>query len=324
MITGIHHVTCIAGPAQENLDFYAGTLGMRLVKKSVNQDDVGTYHLFYADAEGRPGTDLTFFPWANMPAGQKGVGLNVEVPLAVPVGSLAYWAERLEAAGVELSPLETRFGERALPFSDPHGLELALVETADERPFTPWDASPAPAECQVRGLHAARLWERDLAGTAGFLAEVMGFDLIGEEDGWYRYGVEAGGSRQVVDVRALPDVRRGQWGVGSTHHVAWRVPDDASQLALQAALERAGRRPTPVIDRFWFRSVYFREPGGVLFEIATDGPGFAIDEKPAELGERLILPPWLEAQRAAIEAGLPELRRPSAAEAEARIRGLGD
>ncbi|MEO6458419.1 MAG: ring-cleaving dioxygenase [Chloroflexia bacterium] len=311
MIQGIHHITAIAGDAQENLAFYSGMLGMRLVKKSVNQDDPGTYHLFYADAEGHPGTDLTFFPWANMPRGRKGAGLSVEVPLAVPAGSLDYWAERLERYGVKFAPIEVRFGERSLPLTDPHGLELSLVETADPRLFTPWEGSPVPTEQQVLGLHAARLWERSLATTASFLIDVLGFERLVEDGGWVRFVVQGGGSGNIVDIQEVPDAQQGRWGVGSVHHIAWRLPDEQQQITLREQIVMAGAHPTGVIDRFWFKSVYFREPGGVLFELATDGPGFALDENPEHLGEQLILPPWLEPDRSKIEAALPVLNSPA-------------
>ena len=308
-VTGLHHVTVIAGDPQQNLDFYTGTLGMRLVKMSVNQDAPDTYHLFYADAEGNAGTDLTFFPWPKLAPGRRGVGLTNEVGLAVPTGSLDYWAERLRGAGVTVGEPVRRYGERALAFDDPHGLGLALVETSDEREFTPWAEGPVPAERQVRGLHGVRMAERDVEATARFLIEGLGMERVGEEDGWHRFATGAPGSGRVVELQALPDAPPGTWGVGSVHHVAWRVPDDAAELAVRARARRAGAHPTPVIDRFWFKSVYFKEPGGALFELATDGPGFAVDESPESLGERLILPPWLEPQRASIERGLAPLRR---------------
>ena len=307
LIKGIHHITAISGNAQENLDFYSGVLGMRLVKKSVNQDDPGTYHFFYADAEGHPGSDLTFFPWADMPRGRKGSGLSVEVQLAVPSGSLGYWADRLAGFGVETGAPETRFGEPALPFLDPHGMELALVETSDPRQFTAWDGSPVPVESQIRGLHAARLWERDIERSGGFLTRVLGFERLGEENGWVRFGVQGGGSGNFVEIKEVPEERMGQWGVGTVHHIAWRLPDLENELVMREQVIRGGGHPTEVIDRFWFKSVYFREPGGVLFEFATEGPGFAVDENPEHLGEQLILPPWLEPHRAAIEAALPPL-----------------
>jgi glyoxalase family protein len=312
-ITGLHHVTAISGPAQQNLDFYAGILGMRLVKKSVNQDDPGTDHLFYADDTGHPGTALTFFPWAHMAPPRIGHGLSVEVSLGVPEGSLGYWGERLSRYGVSHDGLESRFGERALPLVDPHGMRVALVETPDApgREFSPSAGSPVPAEHQVRGLHTARLWESDAETTASFLTGVLGFTPLHEEDGWRRFALAGGGSGRVLDLRAKPDERRGAWGVGAIHHLAWRVDDDEHQMEVRDRVAEARRNPTPVIDRFWFRSVYFKEPGGVLFELATDGPGFAVDESPETLGEALVLPPWLEPHRGEIEAVLPPLSAPA-------------
>lgn len=307
---GIHHVTAIAGNAQENVDFYVGVLGMRMVKRSVNQDDPGTYHLFFADGEGHPGSDLTFFPWSHMAPSRKGVGLTVEVSLAVPAGGLEYWRRRLDEAGVAVGEERSGFGERTLPFADPHGLELALVETADERQFSPWEASAVPTEWQIRGIHSVRLWERNLADTAGFLTETLGFTRVGAEDDWTRFAAGAGRSGEFVDIRELPDARRGAWGTGSVHHVAWRVDDRAAGLEVRDRVAAAGRRPTEVIDRFWFESVYFMEPGGVLFELATDGPGFSVDEDPATLGESLVLPPWLEPMRERIEERLPPITLP--------------
>jgi glyoxalase family protein len=307
-INGLHHITAISGPAQENLDFYSGVLGMRLVKKSVNQDDPGTYHLFYADAEGHPGTDLTFFPWAQMAPPRMGHGLAVEVSLEVPAASLEYWGPRLEKYGATTSAIERRFGDRVLPLVDPHGMRLALVEpgSATARRFSPWDDSTVPPERQVRGLYGAQLWERSLAGTTDFLRTVLGFRLLAEENGWSRYGFE--NAAGIVDVREAAGERRGAWGVGSVHHLAWRVDDEAHQLAMREQVEAGGGQATPVIDRFWFKSVYFKEPGGVLFELATDGPGFAVDEDRAHLGESLVLPPWLEPARSRIEAVLPPLK----------------
>ena len=310
-ITGIHHVTAIAGDAQENLDFYTGVMGMRLVKKSVNQDSPGTYHLFYADDEGHPGTDLTFFPWREMAPARRGHGLIVETALAVPERSLGWWSERMEKSGVATGAPETRRGARTLTFRDPHGLPVALVETSDAREFAPWSKSPVPETKQIRGLHAVRLHERELAPSAELLTGVLGFDALGAEGGWHRFGVREGTSGAFLEIAERPADPRGHWGTGGVHHVAWRVPDDATQLAVRERIVGARRRPTEVIDRFWFRSVYFLEPGGVLFELATDGPGFAVDEEPAALGEALVLPPWLEPHRREIEETLPPLRAPA-------------
>jgi glyoxalase family protein len=316
-VNGLHHITAISGPAQENVDFYAGILGMHLVKRSVNQDDPGTYHLFYADAEGSPGTDLTFFPWAHMAEPRIGHGLAVETSLEIPAGGLEYWGARLETYGVRIGQVETRFGDRSLPVVDTHGFRLSLVESATQpaRPFTPWDGSSVPPERQIRGLYGARLWERDAAATTRFLIEALGFEHLGSEGEWARYGFTAAAGH--VDIRETPNERRGGWGVGTVHHLAWRVEDDAHQLAVRSTVERAGGHATGVIDRFWFKSVYFKEPGGVLFEIATDGPGFATDEDPAHLGEALVLPPWLEPQRGRIERILPSLTLPVGAAASA-------
>jgi glyoxalase family protein len=231
------------------------------------------------------------------------------VSLAVPPASLAFWSVRLERYGVKFSAPETRFGQRVLPLSDPHGLRIALTESADSlgRPFTPWARGPIPVEHQIRGLESARLVEHDLAETVLFLSNGLGFRKLGDEHGWQRYGVGEGKSGQYIDLCARPEARRGAWGTGSVHHLAWRVDNESHQLeARRTALEN-GAHPTPVIDRFWFKSVYFREPGGVLFELATDGPGFGVDEDVATLGESLVLPPWLEPNRGAIEARLPKL-----------------
>jgi glyoxalase family protein len=306
-VHGIHHVTAIAGEAQENLDFYTGVLGARLVKRSVNQDATDTYHLFYADRDGNPGTDLTFFPWPGMGPGSQGAGHAVEVGLAVPTGSLGRWAQRLADAGVEVSDPTPRFGEETFVARDPHGLPLAFTEAALPLDAAPWERSPVPAEEQLRGFHAVRVLERRMEPTAGFLANALGFEETGEEDGWRRFMVEGGGSSRIVEVREDPESRRGAWGAGAVHHVAFRVGDDEELLAVRERALRAGANPTPVIDRFWFHSVYFREPGGVLFELATEGPGFAVDEDAERLGEHLVLPPWLEPKRAEIEAGLPPL-----------------
>jgi len=305
-VKGLHHITAIAGPAQQNLDFYTGILGMRLVKKSVNQDDPGTYHLFYADAEGHPGTDLTFFPWNHLAPGRKGTGLSVEVQLAVPAGSLSFWEERLQKYRIKLGNPEVRFGEKALLFRDPDGLEVALVETGP-RPFAPWQGSDVPETQQIRGLHGARLWERSLEPTAHFLTQVLGFEQTGHEQGWTRFSVAGGGSGKFVEIKELPNLPRGQWGTGSIHHLAWSVDDTAHEMAVRSQILGAGVSATKQIDRFWFKSVYFNEPGGAVFELATDGPGFAVDEDPAHLGEKLVLPPWLEPGRAQIEAALPKI-----------------
>ncbi|WP_022834425.1 ring-cleaving dioxygenase [Salisaeta longa] len=307
---GLHHATAFAGDPQENIDFYVGVLGLRLVKRSVNQDAPDTYHLFYADGDGTPGTDLTFFPMPGVPGREPGVGQIVELGLGVPTGSLDYWEERLRAHDVTVRERETRFGEATLPFVDPHGLWLALVATDDARDGAPWTDSPVPATHQIKGMHAARLWERTLGPTETLLTDVMGFEKLGEENGWHRYSSRGGHSGSIVDIELHPNKQRSRGGPGSMHHIAWRMRDDAHELATRAAVQDAGLRPTEQIDRFWFRSVYFREPGGALFELATDDPGFTRDEAADALGEALILPPWLEEKRDQIEAALPPLTIP--------------
>jgi len=312
-VHGLHHVTAIAGDPQENVDFYTRVLGMRLVKKSVNQDAPDTYHLFYADGVGSPGTDLTFFPWPDLPKARPRVGQIVEVPLAVPASSLGYWQERLAEHDVTTGEMETRFGERTLPVEDPHGLRLALVETDDDRTFVPWAHSPVPAEHQVRGMHAVRMWEHELEPTEALLTEVLGFETVGEDNGWHRYGVAGGGSGTLAEVKVVdrkPRTSNRVGGTGAVHHAAWRMRNSDEELKLRDFVAKVGLQPSPQIDRHWFTSVYFREPGGVLFELATDGPGFAVDEDPEDLGTSLVLPPSMEHQRDEIEANLPPLDTP--------------
>ena len=258
IITGLHHVTINSGDPQENLDFYVGVLGMRLVKKSVNQDAPETYHLFYADGAGTPGTELTFFPWRGMPKGRSGTGETSEVMLAVPMGSLEYWKSRLAAHDVAHAERVQRFRESVLTFEDPHGVALALVETGDARDFTPWTDSAVPSEFQIRGLHAVRIVEASLEPTEGFLTRGLGFEFISEEDGWRRYEVNGGGSGRVVEVRVLSGSSRAVSGVGSVHHVAFRVADEEAQLRAREQVRAADGRTTEVIDRFWFKSIYFR------------------------------------------------------------------
>ncbi len=307
-VFGIHHVTAIAGDARENLNFYTKVLGLRLVKRSVNQDSPGTYHLFYADAVGTPGTDITFFPWPELSPAREGSGQVSEVPFAIPPESLEYWRTRLADHDIQVRSDEEHFGERAISFKDPHGMALALVASATKRPYVAWDASPVPVEYQICGIHSVRAVVHDLEATKLLMTKILGFSHLGEDGAWHRFAAAEGDvSGQYFDVRVDPDAPRGETGTGGVHHVAWRVPDDAAEADLRDVLQDVGLNPSPQIDRFWFRSVYFREPGGILFELATDGPGFDRDERIDALGEELILPPWLEPDRAAIESVLPDL-----------------
>ena len=309
-VTGIHHITAIAGDPQENLAFYQGVLGMRLVKRSINQDAPDTYHLFFADNAGNPGTDLTFFPWPHLGPGRQGAGNWGEVALTIPPGSSAYWQQRFDRFAVDYDARQQRFGETVLPFRDPHGMQLALIETDlyDGFHYAAWSAGPVPAEYQIRGLGGVRLMVRSQEATAGFFSTALGFVAGESENGWQRYSVGQGVSGQRFDLMVTSDAPRGEWGVGSVHHVAWRVPDQEQGRAFRERIVQSGGRPTDSIDRFWFTSIYTREPGGALCELATDGPGFSVDEELEKLGSSLVLPSWYEPQRTQIEAGLPALQ----------------
>jgi glyoxalase family protein len=308
MTHGIHHVTAIAGPARRNLGFYTGTLGLRLVKKTVNFDDPSTYHFYYGDETGRPGTILTFFPWEHAAPGRLGPGETQETMFRVPKGSIGYWAHRLIEKGVAHEGIGNRFGETALAFEDPDGMRLALVAVPGAEREPGWSAGDVPAEHAIRGFHGLTLLVRDAAPTAAILTDVLGFAEAGREDSLVRFaagGTEIGG---IVDLRVAGDFPRGRLGRGSVHHVAFRAADDEAEFAMMRRLaDNHGIRTTEQKDRNYFRSLYFREPGGVLFEIATDIPGFAIDEPVASLGQSLKLPPQYEARREDIEALLPAI-----------------
>lgn len=309
-IPGIHHVTAIAGAAQRNLDFYVGCLGLRLVKRTVNFDDPGTYHFYYGDEVGRPGTILTFFPWQGMPQGRAGPGMASATAFAVPPGSLGFWTDRFAAEAMNFEPPRERFGQQVLAFADPDGLPLELVEDPGAEARRGWEAGPVPTEHALRGFHGVTLCVEGYERTARLLTEVFGWEHRGEEGERIRFiapGAEAG---RVVDLRFQPNRRPGRMGAGTGHHVAFRARDDAEQREWREALVSLGFDVTPVVDRDYFHSIYFREPGGVLFEIATDPPGFTVDESVEELGTHLRLPPWLEARRGDVESVLPPLRLP--------------
>jgi glyoxalase family protein len=307
---GIHHVTAISGEPQRNVDFYVGLLGLRLVKKTVNFDDPGTYHLYYGDGAGSPGSIMTFFPWAGAPNGRVGAGQLTVTSFSFPASSLGYWTERLVEGGVRFEKPEDRFGETVLRFPDPDGLRLELVAAADDA-REGWAEGPVPPEHSVRGFHHVTLLSSDPAGTAGLMTDSLGFRQIGEAEGRTRFEAGEGGPGNTVDVANGPGFPRGTMGVGTVHHVAFRVPDEETQLELRERVAELGYNVTPVLDRNYFRSIYFREPGGVLFEVATDPPGFAADEDPEHLGESLKLPPWLEPRREELEGMLPSLRLPA-------------
>ena len=322
-IPGIHHVTAIAGDPQRNVDFYVGTLGLRMVKRTVNFDDPGTYHLYYGDESGRPGSLLTFFPWPGAPRGRLGSGQATATSYSIPAESVGFWLERLKQRGVAARRPESRVGDQVISFSDPDGLPLELVASQEPDPRTPWREGPVPAEHAIRGFHGVTLLEERPEATARLLIETLGFRAAGEDEGRRRFVTGRGGPGSVVDLVADPGAPRGIVAVGTVHHVAWRARSDAEQEGWRNEVAALGYNVTPVIDRKYFRSVYFREPGGVLFEIATDAPGFAVDESPERLGQSLVLPPWLEPRRPELEAALPPIRLP-AAPVNATARGEGD
>ncbi|MCM8748774.1 ring-cleaving dioxygenase [Thermomicrobiaceae bacterium CFH 74404] len=309
---GIHHVTAVTGRAAENVRFYTRVLGMRLVKKTVNQDDVSAYHLFYGDETGSPGTEVTFFDWPDAGPHRPGAGEVATIALGVPGRpALQYWTDRLDRAGIDHQGIEEYGGRGMIRFTDPEGQRLALIDASDWPGGSPWRESPVPAEFAIRGIAFVALVVRDLGPTEAVLRDVLGFRWAAELalDGHRRVVFETGpgGPGAEVHVEVRPELPRARTGIGGVHHVAFRTPTDEQHRQWHERVAAAGLTVTPVIDRYYFRSLYFREPGGVLFEIATDGPGFAVDEDPAHLGERLALPPFLEPYRAQIEAGLRPL-----------------
>jgi len=319
---GIHHVTCIAGDPQENLDFWIETLGLRLVKRSINQDDPGTYHFFFADAEGTPGTSMTFFPWTDLSQGKVGSGQVSRTAFRVPEGSLDYWEDRFDEHGVDYDERVERFGETVLPFRDPDGLpiEVIEVEIPDDEPTVPWTEF-VPEESAIRGFHSVTLWVADPDPTEDLL-RTMGLEESGTEQaqgdtpGDERTRFAANGPvGKYVDV--VPTIESGRQGAGTVHHVAFQTPTDEEQEAMRSAVQSAGLRPTQQIDRHWFRSVYFREFAGILFELATNGPGYDSDEPLDDLGGRLVLPGNFEDRREEIESGLPDVTIPRAETADA-------
>lgn len=308
--SGIHHVTAVGSDPAQNLQFFTETLGLRLVKRSVNQDDVSVYHLFYGDRSGTPGTSMTFFPYPDAQSGQVGTGQASSVAFHVPEGSIDFWLDRLGRRGVDHDDPHERFDTTVLPFRDPDGLPLELVADGETPTSDPWTES-VPEEHAIRGFYGVTL-SLASAGSTLEVLEDMGYEQREREGDRRRLvaGEDLGG---VIDVREDPNAPRGRPGAGTVHHVAFRSTDE-DQADWQELLRGHGLRPTEVIDRKWFRSVYVREHGGVLFEFATKSPGYTVDEELDELGERLVLPEWLEDRREEIEAGLPDLRADTTAE----------
>jgi glyoxalase family protein len=306
-LNGLHHVTAIASDAQRNRNFYSDILGLRLVKVTVNFDDPSAYHLYYGDGIGSPGTILTFFIWQGASAGRAGTGQPITVAFSIPQASLGYWIHRLQDKGVQAIGPEERFGEKFLLLRDPDGMTVELVTQTDDRPFDAWKEGPVPSENAIRGLHGVTLLESGFEDTADFLGKELNMTQTAEYHGIFRYTM--GKSSSYIDLKVAPGMMSGALGTGTIHHVAFSTKDDTEQREWLHTLSHHGHNVSTVMDRVYFHSIYFREPGGALFEIATDQPGFTIDETRAELGSSLQLPPWYEDERKSIEAALPPYPR---------------
>jgi glyoxalase family protein len=338
-VLGIHHITAIARNPQRNIDFYSGLLGLRLVKLTVNFDDPTTYHLYYGDSLGHPGTILTFFPWSEAPSGHRGTGQVTAISFLIPSGSMTYWIDRLKSNGISFVGPSDRFGDEFVSFPDPDGLMLELISPSESKgkgqsqlnaDGSIWKESPISQEHAIRGFHSATLSQEGYERSASLLSDTMGFKLVATDNKEDRFrfeiveknnGDQESSSRitefsssstsmgSFVDIVCQPEISRGIIGIGTVHHIAWRAANDRHQIELRKRIvQQAKLNPTPVIDRTYFHSVYFREPGGILFEIATDPPGFAIDERPEELGKQLKLPQWLEPIRSKLEQLLPPVK----------------
>jgi glyoxalase family protein len=307
-ISGIHHITAIAGNAQRNHDFYTKVLGQRMVKKTVNFDDPGTYHFYYGNETGTPGTILTFFPWEGITPGRAGTGMATEIGYSVPAGSLSFWADRFKQFNVSHGEEAERFGERYLPFKDPDGLNINLIvpKNADNR--QPWATNDITADRAAKGFHSITLTLKNIHKTAGILTEVFGYRLLAKEGDRYRFITDAVDNASIVDLEEAPDTMIGHVAGGTNHHVAFRVKDETVLMAFREKILARGLNITPKINRDYFFSIYFREPGGVLFELATDNPGFTVDEDLQALGTKLKLPVQYEPMRAEIEKSLPVIQ----------------
>lgn len=307
-ILGIHHITAIAGDAKRNFNFYTKVLGLRFIKRTVNFDDPQTYHFYFGDEEGNPGTILTFFPWGNaVRQGKRGAGMATEIGYAVPEGSLDFWVERFKKYNVIYNKPSEKFGEKYLTFLDPDGLKLELIvpKTPDTR--KPYESEEVKAAVATRGFYNTTITLNDIKPTALVLTEIFGYKLIAQEANRYRYATDAVTTANIIDLVELPNEAGGLGAGGTVHHIAFRVKDDATQMEFHDKIEKLGFHITPQIDRNYFHSLYFREPGGVLFEIATDNPGFTVDESLEELGKNLKLPAQYEPRRKQIEEHLVKL-----------------
>ncbi|MFC4478755.1 ring-cleaving dioxygenase [Flavobacterium chungangensis] len=307
-ILGLHHITAIAGDAKRNFDFYSKILGLRFIKKTVNFDDPGTYHFYFGDEVGSAGTILTFFPWgAGIQQGRKGSGMATEIGYSVPKGSLDFWQKRFEKYNVIYNKPAEKFGEKYLTFLDPDGLKLELIESKTDDNRKAWETDEVKADVATKGFHNITLTLNNVKPTAAILTDIFGYKLIDQDVNRYRYATDAVENAAIVDLVELPEEKRGLNANGTVHHVAFRVPNDEILMKFREKIEEYGLQITPQIDRQYFHSLYFREPGGVLFEIATDNPGFTVDESLEELGQNLKLPAQYESQRAAIEEHLVKI-----------------
>jgi glyoxalase family protein len=314
-ISGIHHVTAITADTQKNIDFYTGVLGLRLVKLTVNFDDPGSYHLYYGDELGRPGTILTFFAWQGAHRGRIGPPQVTTTSFSVPVGAMEYWQKRLSEHAVVTQAAADRFGERVIRFVDPDRMQLEIVGSSNA-PGEPWKSGPVVVEHAIRGFHGVTIAEEGYENTARLLTETMGFQSVGNEQNRFRYRAPGNGFASTVDLLCMPDAPHGNMGAGVVHHIAYRAKDDEQQRAWHKEIAAKGLNVSPVMDRTYFHSIYYREPGGVLFEIATDVPGFVADESAETLGTKLMLPPWLEQYRSQIEKAVTPVKLPGAIKAK--------
>lgn len=306
-ILGLHHITAIAGRAKANLDFYTKVLGLRLLKKTVNFDDPGTYHLYYGDERGSAGTIITFFPYEGSPPGRAGSGMATHIGYAVPEGSFDFWIKRFQEHKVNFGVPAERFGERYLPFKDPDGLQLELVVPKSGDTRKAWETDEVKAAVAARGFHNVTLTLRNIKATAEVLTDVFGYKFLDQHENHHRYATDAVENAAIIDLLETPNANRGDGSAGTIHHIAFRVKNEEVLMKFRDKVARKGLNITNKIDRNYFYSLYFREPGGVLFEIATDNPGFSIDEPWDQLGSKLLLPPQYERQRDRIEAVLPKL-----------------
>jgi glyoxalase family protein len=311
-IPGIHHVTCITGDVQRCVDFYVQVLGLRFIKKSINQDLPDTYHIYFGDRLGSPGTAMTFFGWPEWPAQRTGSGQVTTVAFAVPERSLGYWTKRLGSMRQDATKSK-RFGAGVLTLRDPDGIEVELVGEAKDGGWAQWKEGPVPAEHAVRGFHSVAMTVAEATETVELVTRTMNFLEVARDGARTRFETGPGGPDAILDVIEAPTAPVGEESIGTVHHVAWRTPDAAAQVGWRERLLDVGRNVTSVIDRWYFKSIYYREPGGVLFEIATDGPGFTVDEPPDRLGTSLSLPPWFQVRRDRLDQTLPPIVVPTTA-----------